>query len=167
MTTMRGKLQRRHFLLAQLAWAPAWLLEAEELFAESSYVVVPVVSSDSPLRDIALGTLTRVFLSEPVNAPDGRRFVPFNHPPKTRARVLFDQRVLNMNPDEVARHWVDQRIRGTSKPPRSVPTVELLKEVVHSFPGSISYLATTDLDSSVRPLTVQGIAHDAPNYPIR
>jgi hypothetical protein len=57
-------------------------------------------------------------------------------------RILFDKVVLGMTPDEVARHWVDQRIRGKGRPPRAVPDGALLKKVVRHFPGAIAYLPT-------------------------
>ena len=64
--------------LTQLAWA------------ESGYLLVPVVARGSSTQNIALATLRRIFLGETVEAADGQRYVPFNHPPDTRARSLFE-----------------------------------------------------------------------------
>jgi hypothetical protein len=125
------------------------------------------VARSSSLNDIALGTLRRIFLGETVDGPGGVRFVGFNHPPKTRPRVLFDGVVLGMGPDEVARYWVDQRIRGGVRPPRTVASIELLRQVVAQLPGAISYLPSTDLDQSVRPLSIGGVAMDSSRYPLR
>lgn len=130
-------------------------------------VVVPVVALSSPLRDLSLALLERVFIGGVVEDAHGRKLIPFNHPPKTAVRALFDRRVLDMTPDEVARYWVDQRIRGNVRPPRTVPRTELLKKVVAELPGAISYLATSDLDGSVRALSVSGVPHGSPKYPIR
>lgn len=129
--------------------------------------VVPIVAATHPMRDIPLATLRRIFLSKPVQDSAGRRFVPFNHPPHTWARVLFDRRVLDMSPEEVARYWVDQRIRGNPGPPRTVASVKLLKRVVRRFPGAISYLPPSELDDSVKALSVGGVHHTHEDYPIR
>ena len=161
------QLTRRHLLALQAGLlVPSWLL-ATPARAAAPLVLVPIVAPDSPERDLALGTLERVFLGKPVEDSAGRRFVPFNQPPKTRPRVLFDQVVLGMTPEEVARYWVDQRIRGKGQPPRSVPSVSLLKQVVRRFPGAIAYIATGELDGTVRALTVGGMSHNSPSYPIR
>ncbi len=160
-------LSRRVFLRASGALLLTSAVGSVSTASAAGLVLVPIVSAKSSLRDIAMGTLERVFLARPVTGDDGKRFVPFNHPPKTRSRILFDEVVLGMSPDEVARHWVDQRIRGNVRPPRAVSNVALLKQVVSQFPGAISYIPVTDLDDSVRALLVGGIAHDAASYPIK
>lgn len=156
---------RRSFLQSSAALlAPA--LGAERALA-ATYVVVPIVAGSSPMLDISLGTLRRVFRSEHVTDSDGARLVGFNHPSGSRARELFDRVVLGMEPDQVARFWVDQRIRGGARPPRTVASVTLLLEVINRYPGAVGYLALADLDASVRALTVNGAGPDSPQYPLR
>jgi hypothetical protein len=156
---------RRSFLQASVALvAPA--LRSEPALA-APHVLVPVVARSSPMRDISLGTLRRVFRSEHVTDPDGVRLVGFNHPSGSRARELFDRVVLGMDPDQVARYWVDQRIRGGARPPRTVATVALLRAVIDSYPGAVGYLTLEDLDASVRSLTINGVGSDSPQYPLR
>jgi hypothetical protein len=158
---------RRRFLQAQVTLLVPMITGGVSDASAAGLVVVPIVAPDSPLRDIGLGTLERIFLARPVDGPNGKRFVPFNHPAKTLIRMLFDERVLGMSPDEVARHWVDQRIRGNVRAPRAVANVALLKQVVGRFPGAISYLPVGDLDDSVRPLKVGGVDHASDKYVIR
>jgi hypothetical protein len=156
---------RRSFLQASATlFAPTLV---PELALAAAYAVVPIVAGASALRDISLGTLRRVFRSEQVTDASGVRLVGFNHRSGSRARELFDRVVLGMDPDDVARYWVDQRIRGSAPPPRTVATVALLKEVINRYPGSIGYLALADLDASVRALTVGGTGPDSPQYPLR
>jgi hypothetical protein len=165
---MRGhvKINRRAFLAgcAPLAASLTWVGHAA---ADPSLVLVAVVSRSSGVHDISLGALRRIFLGETVDGPTGMRFVGFNHPPKTRPRVTFDSLVLGMGPDEVARYWVDQRIRGGARPPRTVASIELLRQVIAQLPGAISYLPSSELDQSVRALTIGGIPADSARYPLR
>jgi hypothetical protein len=157
---------RRSFLELSVT-ALAASLVGGQAHADTSQVVVPVVGAGSPTRDIALGTLRRVFLGELVDDPAGHRYVPFNHPPLTRPRSVFDQAVLSMNPDEVARYWVDQRIRFGTRPPRTVPSIALLRQVLARLPGAIGYVIQADLDASVRPLTIDGQGPESGRYPLR
>jgi hypothetical protein len=159
-------IQRRTFLSASSSLLVTTAFGVE-LLAESADILVPVVAQSSPVTDISMGTLRRVFLGEPVNGPGGTRFVGFNQPPKTRPRTSFDQVVLGMNPDEAARYWVDQRIRGGARPPRTVANVALLRQVVSQFPGAISYLAMADVDPSVRAVSIGGVSADSSHYPLR
>ncbi len=158
------KLSRRTFLQSSALLLPALHPEAA---AAAPDALVPIVAASSPLRDISLGTLRRVFLSEIVSGPGGLRLVGFNQPAGTRARELFDRIVLGMDPEQVARYWVDQRIRGGARPPRQVNGIALLRQVIARFPGGVGYLNVSELDGSVRALTVNGATHDAANYPLR
>jgi hypothetical protein len=159
------KLPRRAFLQSSLALAlPALPLERA---GAAALVLVPIVAINSPLTDITLGTLRRVFSSEPVSGPGGLRLVGFNQPAGSRAREVFDRAVLGLDPDQAARYWVDQRIRGGARPPRQVNSVALLRQVISRFPGGVGYLAPSELDQSVRALTINGATPDAANYPLR
>jgi len=158
--------KRRVFLGASAAAATHWLWP-ESAGASSALVLVPIVAASSPVADISLGTLRRVFTSQPVSGPGGVSFVGFNQPAGARERELFDRVVLGMGPEEAARYWVDQRIRGGVRPPRSVPNVALLRQVVVRYPGAIGYVALSDLDASVRPVTINGAGPAAPGYPLR
>jgi hypothetical protein len=159
------KLPRRVFLQSSLAILLPGL--RVERAGAAGLLLVPIVASSSAMTDISLGTLRRVFLSEPVSGPGGLRLVGFNQPAGSRARETFDRVVLGMDPDQVARYWVDQRIRGGVRPPRQVNSVSLLRQVISRFPGAVGYLSPADLDASVRALTINGAASDAPNYPLR
>jgi hypothetical protein len=70
----------------------------------------------------------------------GQPSIPFNYPSGSQFRVLFDERVLNMSPDQVGRFWVDVRIRGGGRPPRTVPTPELMVRVVAELQGAVGYV---------------------------
>jgi hypothetical protein len=158
--------KRRDFLGASAAAAAHWLWP-ERAGASPALVLVPIVAAGSPVSDLSLGTLRRVFISQPVSGPGGVTFVGFNQPAGARERELFDRVVLGMSPEEAARYWVDQRIRSGTRPPRSVPNVALLRQVVVRYPGAIGYVALSDLDASVKPVTINGAGPAAPSYPLR
>lgn len=128
--------------------------------------IAVVVSRSSTLSDISLGDLRRIFLSQ-VQTHGGERIVPFNQPRNTLPRRVFDERVLGMDPEESARYWVDQRIRGSSKPPRPIANPHLLLRVVSQFPGAIGYLQETDLQDGVKALEISGARLSDDDYPIQ
>lgn len=159
-------MDRRVFLGASAAAISGWLW-SERAGASSALVLVPIVAASSSVADVSLGTLRRVFTSQTVGGPGGVPFVGFNQPAGARERELFDRVVLGMSPGEAARYWVDQRIRGGVRPPRSVPNVALLRQVVVRYPGAIGYVAMSDLDATVKPVTINGAGPTAPGYPLR
>ena len=157
-------MRRRNLLLAASALSLSRLLECEVASASAGRLVV-VVGRSSPIDGVSLGLLRRVFLSQPVDEK-GLRLVPFNAPPLAPERVLFDRKVLRMSPDEAARHWVDQRIRGNPGPPRTIAGAKLLKQVVSRLPGAISYLSPDDLDETLKAISVGGYDWNHKDYPI-
>jgi hypothetical protein len=83
----------------------------------------------------------------------GGRIVPFNFPPKHEVRVDFDRAVLEMSPEEVARYWIDRRIRGGTPPPKSVNNAALIVRLVSKLEGAIGYVPRSSVDPSVRIVT--------------
>ena len=128
--------------------------------------LVVIVGPSSPIDNLSLGTLRSAFLAQPTDEHKVR-LVPFNSPPNSPERVLFDRRVLGMSPEEAARHWVDQRIRGNPGPPRVVAGAKLLRQVVARLPGAISYLDPEELDGTVKAVTIGGYDYNHKDYPIR
>lgn len=129
--------------------------------------LVVVVSANSSMKDIGIGRLRRVFLARPTEDTDGRRIVPFNQPPGSSTRVLFDQLALRMDEEEVGRYWIDQKIRGRAGAPRSVSSIALIRKVVAKLPGAMAYIRANHVDKSVRALRVNGKKFDEKGYPFR
>jgi hypothetical protein len=140
----------------------ARIVVAEPASVELAVIVAP----GSPLSNISMADLQRVFLSEAVSAPDGQRLVAINHPPRTPDRVGFDRVVLGREPDEVGRYWIDQRIRGAAGPPRSVDNVAMLRRVIANLPGAIGYLRPALVSSEIKAVRIEGKLPGEPGYPV-
>ncbi len=146
-----------------LTWLPRAALA--ERGAEPVTLAV-VVGPDNPTRDLSHQRLRRAFLGQTVQGADGRRLVPLNHPPRSVDRVGFDRVALGMTPNQVARFWIDRRIRGDGHAPRSVGSIATLQRVVARLPGAIAYLRPDQLDEDLRALTIDGHEPGEANYPI-
>ena len=128
--------------------------------------LVPIVSERSRLIDIRASELRRIFLGYAQLDPDGRTIIPLNHPPGAEVRMRFDRALLGFEPDEAAKYWVDQRIRGARLPPRTAAPEQLLQRVVAKLPGAISYVHDGTLIPGVRALTIDGRKAGQPGYPL-
>jgi len=154
-------LERRQMLrllagLGLTAWAsPAGAAEP----------IAVVMGSQSGHRALTSDRLRRIFLAQPTDTDDGRRFVPVNLSPSSNVRERFDRGVLNMSPEETARYWIDQRLRG-NKPPKSASSVDLLRRVLQELPGAVSYLPLSSV-GSLRVLSIDGRAPSDTAYPLR
>lgn len=126
--------------------------------------LVVIVSPKTAITDISLAMLRRAFQGEPATTPDGKRLVPMNCPLKSREREQFDRKVLGLEPDAVARFWINRRIRDEGLPPRTLPSVELGARVVASYPGAIAYVGASMAGKSVRILKVDGRSASDQDY---
>jgi hypothetical protein len=127
---------------------------------------VVVVGAQTPLHDISRSELRRVYLGE-VTDLHGLRLVALNQAPGTPARVDFDRALLALEPEAIARFWIDQRIRGQGSAPRAIPSVALLLRVLAQLPGGVSYVRKSDLPAAgagVKVLTVDGKKPGEPGY---
>jgi ABC-type phosphate transport system substrate-binding protein len=116
--------------------------------------IAVVVSPSSRQRGLTSDKLRRIFLALPTDSDDGRRFIPINLAPTSGSRARFDRTVLAMTPEDVARYWIDQRLRG-NKPPRSAATVDICRGAVQELPGAIAYLPLSQV-GPLRVLTIDG-----------
>jgi len=157
---------RRAFLVAAVGGFFGWgrigsVRAAHD--ADNRFAIV--VSRAFPLSDISFPELRSVFLQER-NAIGQHRVLPLNQPTGTRSRVAFDRIVLGLAPDAMARYWIDRRIRGLSGAPKSIAP-ELIVRVVARLSGSLAYVPVSQLDTSVKTLTVDGKSPNNPSYPLR
>lgn len=154
-------LYRRHFLTAVGAFG-VLALPSVAMAAEP---IAIVVGASSRQRGLSLDKLRRIFLANPTDDDDGRRFVPINLAPSASARERFDHAVLRMSPEEAARYWIDQRLRG-NKPPRVASSYEVCRGAVQELGGAISYLPLS-LATGLRVLTIDGRAPADKGYLLR
>jgi len=129
--------------------------------------LVIVTQRNAGLSEISLRQLKHLYTGEQVEGPAGSALIPLNHAPRAPLRVAFDRLVLNMNADEVGRFWIDRKIRGQTGAPRAVPNIELLRRVVATLPGTLTYLDVNDVTPELKVLRVDGSAPGDPDYPLR
>lgn len=55
-----------------------------------------------------------------------------------------------MSAEEVAKYWIDQRVRGGAPPPRQVPDPALALRLVAKLPGSVAYVPSSMVNSQVK-----------------
>lgn len=157
---MVSPLTRRQFL-----GAAGVVVGAGDALAAPPIRLQILVASSSSLQNISLSDLRQLYRGR-MRSLAGQAAVPFNHPPRAPDRVIFDNVVLGMGPDEVGRYWVDQKIRGAGSPPRTVDSVGMLLRVVGHLPGAIGYVREGYSAPDVRVIAVDGKLPNDPAYPI-
>ena len=116
-----------------------------------------VVAMESPIRALTHFELKKLYLGAHIEDVAGERIIPFNQPLSAPDRLAFESRVLGMMPDEVARYWIDRKIRGESGAPKAVSPVEVLQRLVGRLVHSVTYVSMSQvLWPLVRPIAIDG-----------
>jgi ABC-type phosphate transport system substrate-binding protein len=115
-----------------------------------------VVAKQSPIQTLTEFELKKLYLGTNITAPNGTRIIPFNQAPNSPDRVLFESRVLDMSPEQVAQYWIDRKIRGQGVPPKVVSPADLLQKVVSRLENSIAYVRISNVSADVRVIAIDG-----------
>lgn len=152
------------FVLLSLACTlPLWPMPA----LSAKDVLAVIVHNKSPVQSLSLSQLRSIFMGKRKTWENGGTIVAVNLLPKHPVRVLFDEAVLDMNPDEVGRYWVAQKIRAKGRPPQSVGAPIILRKIVAALPGAIGYVPIDLVDTSVKVVQIEGFDPKHAKYPIK
>lgn len=99
---------------------------------------------------ISRDDLRPIFQTKKDSWPDGTPARPFNLPEANTVRQGFDAAVLGLDPDRVARYWIDRKIRGGERPPQNAPSAAVMVKVISKTPGAIGYVELTAVDATVK-----------------
>jgi hypothetical protein len=94
--------------------------------------------------------LEAIFLTERRFWSGTKPIIPFNLVAHSEERVYFDQVVLRMDPDAVARFWRDRRVRSGSPPPRQAPDPLTVLRLVAKLEGAVGYVPESTVTHDVR-----------------
>ena len=138
---------RRH-LLAVLVTAPV-LSWATGSIAGGDVLAV-IVNKANPVNVLGQNDLRPIFQTTRKSWGSGEDAVPINLPEDSPLRNDFDQAVLGLDPERVARYWTDRKVRGGARPPVRVPTTNAVLRAVASKPGAVGYVKLSEVNNSVK-----------------
>ena len=138
---------RRKLLLGCVAVA---LFGWSDFSRAGDEVIAVIVSKSNPVGSLRREDLRPIYLTTKTVWSNGTTIEPFNLPESSSTRTTFDSAVLGMNPDEVARYWIDRRIRGDTRPPRKISSPGAVVALVAKSEGAIGYVPLADVNASVK-----------------
>jgi hypothetical protein len=109
-----------------------------------------VIVHPSIRETLSRSDLAAIFTTRKQAWSGGKKVIPFNFPAKHEYRVAFDQTILRMDPDAVARYWIDRRIRGGNAPPKQVPSAQVILRLVEKLDGAVAYIPRDLVSNKVR-----------------
>jgi len=134
--------------------------------AETSIAIV--VHPGVAESNITMEQLRRLFHAEQQFWADKTRVTLLLRAPVAADRDLILDRIYHMNENEFRRYWIAKIFRAeVPSGPKVVFSSNMALELVTAIPGSITFLPTSELDSKVKVLSIDGfLPHDS-EYPLR
>jgi ABC-type phosphate transport system substrate-binding protein len=112
--------------------------------------IAVIVNKGNPAGSLSQNDLRPIFQTTKTSWPDGSKITALNLPDADGTRKGFDAAVMGLDPDRVARYWVDRKIRGGNPPPKSVGSSGAVVKVVGSKAEAIGYVPSKDVSGNVK-----------------
>ena len=138
--------------LGLLAGAVSWTSPSDA----GGEAIAVVVNDSAGASSLSRDELKSIFQTRTTRLPSGEKAAPVNLPQGDSVRVSFDQVVLGLEPDEVARYWVDRKIRGGNRPPKRLGSSALVLKHVERTPGAIGYVPASQAKGAKVVAKIQG-----------
>ncbi len=158
---MRSRLARILFWCLAVAVTPCGAM------ADGGRPIAIVVHPESPVKELSLGELRNIFLGQKKQWSSGESIVPLYLVPTSDVSAAFSQKALGKSLEDLEKYWIDERIRGGAKKPRTVPTSATARKLVGSLPNAIAYIPLADVDGTVRVIAIDGVAPSSGGYRLK
>lgn len=143
-------MMQKHSLLVSALVLVVGMALSVPINAANGEDLAVIVNPSVTVNKLSAAELEAIFSSRKRTWPDGSNIGAFSYPVEQAIRRTFDSVVLRMSPEEVARFWIDQRVRGGAPPPRQVPDPSLTVRLVAKLPGSIACIPYDLVNPSVK-----------------
>jgi ABC-type phosphate transport system substrate-binding protein len=113
-------------------------------------VIAVIVNKANPVSSLGQNDLRPIFQTTKKAWDSGQDAMPINLMEDSPLRNDFDQAVLGLDPERVARYWTDRKVRGGARPPVRVPTTGAVLKAVATKPGAVGYVRLSEVNNSVK-----------------
>ena len=134
--------------------------------AEEPAVAI-VVHPDVRVSNLSMGQLRRIFLADQQFWPDKSRIVLLVRAPEADERTVVLDRIYEMNERQLGKYWISKIFRAeVAAQPKIVLSSNMALELVTAIPGSITFIPASEIDSSIKVVSIDGLLPDQPGYPL-
>jgi len=120
---------------------------------EAPAEVVVVVSKNSPIESLSRQEINNIFLGNTATLPKVGKIVPFDRGDE-KLRSEFYQDFTGRDLPQIKSHWAKIIFTGRGYPPKTVNSIDELKDALQRNPNAISYVTADKIDDSLKVLSV-------------
>lgn len=131
--------------------------------AKDADAMVIVIAQSTGLTDLPSSVLRDAYLGLTAEHHDVP-LIPFNVPLGSAVRQRMDRALLGLEPRDVGRFWINQRVRDGRRPPRTLSSNDLALRVVAQLPGAIACVSASSVTGPLTALLIDGKGPTHPGY---
>jgi ABC-type phosphate transport system substrate-binding protein len=149
-----------------LLWMPLHDASWAQTTREADVAVV--VNEETPVADLSLAEVRKVFLGERQYWNSKLPVVLLIRAPVARERDVVLRVIYQMTEAQFKQYWVAKIFRAeVTGPPKIVYTNDLQYELVSAMPGAIAFVDSRNVHPGVKVVRVDGLLPGDKNYPLR
>lgn len=135
---------------------------------DARQVLAIIVNRSNPIENLSFGELRKIFMGERSRWPSGHRVVVTMMESGNSERAAILREIYDMNENG----YRDYFLRGTytgdiPASPKTLSSPLILRKFVFNTPGAIGYLRASDVDESVKVVSIEGRLPDDLDYKLR
>jgi len=128
-------------------------------------VLVIVVNPSNPVENLSLEELRKIFLGERIRWPNGHRVIVAMLDSGFPERDAILRQVYRMTESGYRDYFLKGSYTGDIPVlPKTLSSPEILRKFVFNAPGAIGYLRASDVDLSVKAVSIDGRLPDNREY---
>jgi hypothetical protein len=136
--------------------------------AQQESDIAVVVNDDTPVGDLSLAEVRKLFLGERQYWNAKLPVVLLIRAPVARERDVVLRVIYQMSETQFKQYWVAKIFRAeVASPPKVVYSNDLQYELVSAMPGAIAFVDSRSVHHGVKVVRVEGLLPGDKNYPLR
>jgi ABC-type phosphate transport system substrate-binding protein len=146
----------------------SWMQLAAVVMAAAQSDVALVVHPDTPISNLTLAEVRKVFLGDRQYWSANVPVVLLIRAPVSRERNVVLNTVYQMSESQFKQYWIAKIFRAESATaPKVIYSNEMANELVTAIPGAIAFIDVHDVRPGVKVLRVDGHLPGEPGYPLQ
>lgn len=125
---------------ASALWAFAAWTSSLAAQQPATMAVVVIVNPSNPLNTLPATGVSRMFLKESTQWPNGWPVAPVDQAPSSAVRVMFSDKVLGRSVRSIKSYWSQQIFSGRGVPPPERDSDAAVVQFVKANRGAIGYV---------------------------
>jgi phosphate transport system substrate-binding protein len=143
-------------------------LSAPLLTVAATNDLAVVVNKANATSNLTKSELRKLVLGEQESWPGGMKVTVALRSPGNPERVAVLRAVCRMSEDEYIQHSMHADFTGqATNAPKILSSAAAVRQLVASVPGAVGFLPMSEVNDSIKVVSVEGVAAGEPDYKIK